>query len=89
MNIKIIIAEDHPILRDGLRTMLNLYPNFEIIAEVEDGSELLKVLKNIKRYKNKILLGIVLFLSLKIYLLFFDILYLDSLNSFYNLNKSS
>jgi DNA-binding NarL/FixJ family response regulator len=48
MNIKIIIAEDHPIFRDGLRTMLNLYPNFEIIAEVEDGSELLKVLKNIK-----------------------------------------
>jgi DNA-binding NarL/FixJ family response regulator len=48
MSIKIIIAEDHPIFRDGLRTMLNLYPNFEIIAEVEDGSELLKVLKNIK-----------------------------------------
>jgi DNA-binding NarL/FixJ family response regulator len=48
MRIKIVIAEDHPIFRDGLRTMLNLYPNFEIIAEVEDGSELLKVLKNIK-----------------------------------------
>lgn len=48
MNIKIIIAEDHPIYRDGLRIMLNLYPNFEIIAEVENGSELIELLKTIK-----------------------------------------
>ena len=48
MNIKIIIAEDHPIFRDGLRIMLNLYPNFEIIAEVENGSELIELLKTIK-----------------------------------------
>lgn len=48
MNIKIIIAEDHPIFRDGLRIMLNLYPNFEIIAEVENGSELKELLKTIK-----------------------------------------
>ena len=48
MSIKIIIAEDHPIFRDGLKTMLNTHPDFEVIADVEDGNALLKAFKNIK-----------------------------------------
>ncbi len=41
--IKIIIAEDHALYRDGLKTMLGLYDEFEIIAEAVDGSELIKL----------------------------------------------
>ena len=48
MNIKIIIAEDHPIFRDGLKTMLKTYSGFEVIAEAEDGNTLLKAFKSVK-----------------------------------------
>jgi DNA-binding NarL/FixJ family response regulator len=41
--IKIIIAEDHALYRDGLKTMLGSHKNFEIIAEAVDGSELIKL----------------------------------------------
>ncbi len=41
--IKIIIAEDHALYRDGLRTMLNSHKDFEIIDEAVNGSELIKL----------------------------------------------
>ncbi len=41
--IKIIIAEDHALYRDGLKTMLKSHSAFEIIAEAENGSELIKL----------------------------------------------
>jgi DNA-binding NarL/FixJ family response regulator len=41
--IKIIIAEDHALYRDGLKTMLSSHHDFEIIAEAVDGSELIKL----------------------------------------------
>ena len=41
--IKIIIAEDHALYRDGLKTMLNTHNDFEIIAEAVNGSELIKL----------------------------------------------
>ena len=43
--VKIIIAEDHPLFRDGLKTIINLQFDFEIIAEAEDGDKLLKLLE--------------------------------------------
>ncbi len=41
--IKIIIAEDHALYRDGLKTMLSLHNEFEIIAEAVNGGELIKL----------------------------------------------
>lgn len=41
--IKIIIAEDHELYRDGLKTMLSSHNDFEIIAEAVNGSELIKL----------------------------------------------
>jgi len=41
--IKIIIAEDHALYRDGLKTMLSLHDEFEIIAEAVNGGELIKL----------------------------------------------
>ena len=36
---QIVIAEDHTILREGLRSLLCSSPNFEIVGEAEDGRE--------------------------------------------------
>ncbi len=37
MGIRIIIADDHQILRQGLRTLLEKEPDMEVVAEAEDG----------------------------------------------------
>ncbi len=37
--VRIILAEDHTILREGLRALLTADPDFEIIGEVADGRE--------------------------------------------------
>ncbi|HDM77872.1 MAG TPA: response regulator transcription factor [Deltaproteobacteria bacterium] len=38
----IVIAEDHTILREGLKVLLSSNPNFEIIGEAKDGYEALQ-----------------------------------------------
>jgi DNA-binding NarL/FixJ family response regulator len=37
--VRIVLAEDHTILREGLRALLTTDPDFEIIGEVADGRE--------------------------------------------------
>lgn len=37
MTVKVLVADDHKIVRDGLRTMLSKYPEIEVVAEAEDG----------------------------------------------------
>ena len=39
--IRILIADDHPIVRDGLRKLLNLEDDFDVIGEASDGREVL------------------------------------------------
>ena len=34
---KIIIVEDHTLLRDGLRALLRFHPEYEIVGEAADG----------------------------------------------------
>ena len=43
--IRIAIADDHTIFRDGLRKLLSLETDFEVCAEAKDGSEVLDVLR--------------------------------------------
>ena len=45
--MKIIIADDHQIVRDGISALLMRKPDIEIIAEASNGDELLNVLQNI------------------------------------------
>ena len=37
MTIQILIADDHPVVRSGLVALLNSQPEFEVIAEAENG----------------------------------------------------
>ncbi|MGD7034016.1 response regulator transcription factor [Methylotuvimicrobium buryatense] len=42
--VKIILADDHAILRSGLKEILNIAPDIQLIGEAEDGEELLCLL---------------------------------------------
>lgn len=39
---KIVIAEDHTILREGLRMLLSANPEFEVVGEAQDGLEAIR-----------------------------------------------
>jgi DNA-binding NarL/FixJ family response regulator len=43
--IRILIADDHPIVRDGLRKLLSLEDDFEIVGEANDGREVLELIQ--------------------------------------------
>src|SRR5882672_389685 len=37
--IRIILADDHPVVRIGVRNMLSAHPGFEVVGEASDGDE--------------------------------------------------
>ena len=37
MTIRILIADDHPVVRSGLRALLTSQPDFEVVADAENG----------------------------------------------------
>lgn len=43
--IKIILAEDHNIVRDGIRNLLEKEPNFEIVAEATNGADVIRMMR--------------------------------------------
>lgn len=47
MSIKIVIADDHTMMREGLSQALDSIPDIEVIAAAADGHELLDTLKDI------------------------------------------
>jgi len=46
--VRIIIAEDHTILREGLRSLLSSNSGFEVVGEAEDGREAVKCVAKFK-----------------------------------------
>lgn len=42
----LIIADDHLLFAEGLETILSAMPDFEVIAKVSDGKQLLRILNN-------------------------------------------
>src|SRR5258707_10204939 len=47
-NINILIADDHPIFRDGLRRLLEAEPDLKVIGEACDGAEAVKMARQLK-----------------------------------------
>jgi DNA-binding NarL/FixJ family response regulator len=44
--IRIIIADDHQLFRNGLKLLLNSFDGFEVTGEASNGNEFLEVIKN-------------------------------------------
>ena len=48
MTIKIILADDHQIVRQGLRTLLAAEPDMEVVAEADNGRTTLRLVQELK-----------------------------------------
>jgi DNA-binding NarL/FixJ family response regulator len=46
--IRIVLADDHPIFRDGLRRLLEAEPDLKVIGEACDGAEAVKMVRQLK-----------------------------------------
>lgn len=43
--IKIILVDDHPLFREGVKRILEMEPNFEVVAEGDDGKEVVDLVQ--------------------------------------------
>ncbi len=48
MPIRILVVDDHSVVRQGLRMFLGLDPELEVIGEAQDGAEALKKVRELK-----------------------------------------
>ena len=45
--VRIVLADDHTILREGLRALLSADPNFDIVGEAQDGREAVRCVEKL------------------------------------------
>lgn len=45
-SIRIVLAEDHALMREGTHRILEQYSDFEVVGEAEDGEQALELIKN-------------------------------------------
>jgi DNA-binding NarL/FixJ family response regulator len=48
MTLRLVLVDDHPVVRDGLRGMLGTQPDFEIVGEAGGGPEALAVVAAVR-----------------------------------------
>ncbi|MBN2347067.1 MAG: response regulator transcription factor [Candidatus Aminicenantes bacterium] len=48
MSVKILIADDHKIMRDGLRLMFEREPDLEVVAEAKNGREAVRLAERLR-----------------------------------------
>ena len=46
--LRIVLADDHLIVRQGMRALLNMQPDIEVVGEASDGHELLELVWKLK-----------------------------------------
>ena len=46
--IRIVLADDHPLIREGFKSLLNKSEKFEIVGEAENGRDLIEIAGRIK-----------------------------------------
>ncbi len=47
-SVRILVADDHPIFRDGLRKLLEAETDFKVVGEASDGGEAIQMAQNLK-----------------------------------------
>jgi DNA-binding NarL/FixJ family response regulator len=47
--IRLLIADDHPVVRDGLSAMFAAEPGFEVIGQAGDGAEAIELAETLRR----------------------------------------
>src|SRR6202045_4452311 len=47
-SVRLVIADDHPIFRDGLRRLLEAEPDLKVLGEASDGAEAVKMARQLK-----------------------------------------
>lgn len=48
MSVRIFLVDDHKIMRDGLRSLLEKEADLEVVAEAENGREAVRVVRDVK-----------------------------------------
>ena len=46
--VQVLIADDHPIFRDGLRALLATDPDIELIGEAADGTDVQRMVEDLQ-----------------------------------------
>jgi DNA-binding NarL/FixJ family response regulator len=46
--VRIVIADDHPLVREGLRTLLELQPGFTVVGDAGDGLDAVRLTKDLR-----------------------------------------
>lgn len=46
--VRILLADDHQVLRSGLRALLNMEPDFEVVGEASNGIEAVKLAETLR-----------------------------------------
>ncbi len=46
--VRVILADDHNLFRNGLKLLLSSYRNINVVAEASDGAELISILDNVQ-----------------------------------------
>jgi len=46
--VRVLIADDHPVVRDGLKTMLSSDPEVKVVGEARDGEEALRLMHEVE-----------------------------------------
>ena len=48
MSVRILLADDHPIVRQGMRNLLNADADFSIVGEAEDGLQTVQLAEQLE-----------------------------------------
>src|ERR671912_1811380 len=45
--VRLLVADDHPMLREGLVAVLGTQPDFEVVGEADDGEEVVRLVERL------------------------------------------